>query len=261
MSLNGHQNFYPNWRRTSCKFQYVPVLIKTTEISGSPLILAFTRKCSDKYQVMRTLVLDTSGPYTTVLITRDDELSVANVLRDRPAEHLHEQIHTALISQSVSPHDLDQIGIVIGPGSWTGLNIGVTAAKTFAQVLNVPLLPIRTLDALVANSLYPTWGLMNAGRNRCYYARYSASIPHEMAVNSMDFVIKQIKADSAHVLEYGDTFKDQFLDHDRYHSVTRLQPESLIVAMKFSPSLDGDSIKAITPAYLQPSHVEHDASH
>lgn len=212
---------------------------------------------------MRTLVLDTSGPYTTVLITEDHQLSTSCILRDRPAEHLHEQIHTALENLHLTPQDLGRISVVIGPGSWTGLNIGVTAAKTLAQILDTPLIPIYTLDVLAASCSKPSWALMNAGRNRCYYARYSTSDPQEMAVGPMDAVIQQIHADlnSVHILEYGDTFKERFTGNDKYLSMDRLLPEALIAAMKTSGSIKGADIKSLTPAYLQPSHVEQDASH
>ena len=212
---------------------------------------------------MRTLVLDTSGPFTTVLITEDHQLSTSCILRDRPAEHLHEQIHTSLENLHITPQDLSRIAVVIGPGSWTGLNIGVTAAKTLAQILEIPLMPLYTLDALAASYSKPSWALMNAGRNQCYYARYSTSDSQEMAVGPINAVIQQIHADSnsIHVLEYGDTFKERFAGNDKYLSMDRLLPEALIAAMKTSGSIEGADIKSLTPAYLQPSHVEKDASH
>ncbi|MCY4159723.1 MAG: tRNA (adenosine(37)-N6)-threonylcarbamoyltransferase complex dimerization subunit type 1 TsaB [Bacteroidetes bacterium] len=211
---------------------------------------------------MYTLVLDTSGPYTTVLITQNNELSIANILKGRPAEYLHEQIQTSLKSVNLTPKNLDRIAVVIGPGSWTGLNIGVTAAKTLAQVLNLPLLPLNTLDALVSDACRPVWGLMSAGRNRCYYARYSISQSPEMAVDSIDLVIKQIETDSASVIEYGEVFREKFCQRGTYLSVDRLLPEALMAALETSRILlTGDSIKSLTPAYLQPSHVERDAPH
>ena len=209
---------------------------------------------------MQTLVLDTSGTFTTVLIVRNDDLAVASILNDRPAEHLHEQIQTSLEAVHIKPHDLDRIAVVTGPGSWTGLNIGVTAAKTMAQVLSTPLLPISTLDALVGSSPRPAWGIMHAGRNRCYYAQYTESDTQKMAVAPIELVLEQIRGDSGCVLEYGNTFQDRFQDQDSYHPVPRLLPDALITTMKTTRELEGDSIKALTPAYLQPSHVEQEAS-
>ncbi len=211
---------------------------------------------------MRTLILDTSGPFTTVLITEEDQILTSNVLRDRPAEHLHEQIHSSFEKLGMTPHDLSRIAVVIGPGSWTGLNIGVTTAKTLAQILKIPLVPIYSLDALSESAAKPSWILMNAGRNQCYYARFSNSGSETMAVGPIDDIIQQIRGDSNSILilEYGDTYKEQFTDNDRYLSIDRLRPETLLAAIKPSNRLQNSDILSLTPAYLQPSHVEQDAS-
>jgi len=211
---------------------------------------------------MYTLILDTSGPYTTVLMVQYLQLLTSSTVQDRPAEHLHQQIQTSLDRTKISPSQLHQIAVVIGPGSWTGLNIGVTTAKTLAQVLHIPVCPIRTLDVLTVSSKLPAWGIMSAGRNRCYYARYAHSKTSVMDIAPMDDLLQLIKADqeTACIREYGDTFRERFQDHPHYQATDRLLPESLITATTDSTILEGDSIRSLVPAYLQPSHVERDAS-
>ena len=49
------------------------------------------------------------------------------------------------------PNDIDLIAISIGPGSYTGLRIGVTCAKTLAYGLGKPVINVPTLDVLVEN--------------------------------------------------------------------------------------------------------------
>ncbi len=211
---------------------------------------------------MRTLILDTSGPFTTVLVVQDQVVTHESTVEGRPAEHLHVQIDTSLKNLDIQPQDLSQIGVITGPGSWTGLNIGVTAAKTLAQILEIPLFPLRALDALVVGSEMPSWAIMNAGRNQSYYARYSELAHTEMVIGAIEDVITEIELDpdSKTVIEYGETFKKHFLNNPNYQSVVRLPSEALIGAMKTSTPLMGDQIKELTPAYLQPSHVERDAS-
>ena len=213
---------------------------------------------------MRTLILDTSGPFTTVLVATETSVSTASILQGRPAEHLHEQIQTSLSCLQIGPSDLDRIAVVIGPGSWTGLNIGVTAAKTLAQVLEIPLVPIHTLDALVAGHSEPVWGLMNAGRGQCYYVHCTCSTRDEqqaMAVAPLDTVSNQIRTDTSAVtiLEYGNSFEKQLCGDHRYQSVARLLPESLISTMNQSPLMEGDALKVLKPVYLQPALAEHHA--
>ena len=167
----------------------------------------------------------------------------------------------ALSCLHIEPSDLDRIAVVVGPGSWTGLNIGVTAAKTLAQVLEIPLSPIRTLDVLVAGHSRPVWALMNAGRGQCYYVHYTCSTPDEqpaMAVATLDTVFNQIRTDASAVtvLEYGNTFENQLCGDHRYQSAARLLPESLISTMNQSSLLEGDAIKVLKPVYPQPALAE-----
>ena len=207
---------------------------------------------------MFTLVLDTSGSFTTVLISRECELTFASILQGRPAEHVHEQIEGSLAVLHIQPQDLGQIAVVIGPGSWTGLNIDSRQPKLWHKYFNslfcqfshwMHWLPIL-------QSLHGA--IMNAGRNRCYHARYSKLEKSAMAVESIESVLERIKTDthSIRILEYGKTFEGKFEKHTGYHSSVRLSPEGLITAMKRSSPIEGDAIKALTPAYLQPSHAE-----
>ena len=191
---------------------------------------------------MQTLIIDTSGPFTTVLVATETGLSTASILQGRPAEHLHEQIQSSLSCLHIEPSDLDRIAVVVGPGSWTGLNIGVTAAKTLAQVLEIPLSPIRALDALVAGHSRPVWALMNAGRGTMLLSytlrvRRTGRTTGNGSGCHWNAVSSQIRTDTSAVaiLEYGNTFENELCGDHRYHSVARLLPESLISTVRSIP--------------------------
>jgi len=61
------------------------------------------------------------------------------------AEKLHQFINQALEESKIKFEDLKAIAVSKGPGSYTGLRIGVSAAKGFAYALNIPLIGIDTL--------------------------------------------------------------------------------------------------------------------
>ncbi|ANW94918.1 tRNA threonylcarbamoyladenosine biosynthesis protein TsaB [Wenyingzhuangia fucanilytica] len=64
------------------------------------------------------------------------------------AEKLHVFIEDALKSENIKATDLDAIAVGKGPGSYTGLRIGVSTAKGLAYAINKPLISVDTLKAL-----------------------------------------------------------------------------------------------------------------
>ncbi len=88
------------------------------------------------------------------------------------AEALHQMIKDILDRNNLKPSDLIGIAVGTGPGSYTGLRIGVTAAKGLAYALNIGLIPITTCELLV-NSVgsetgYMPVALIDARRNDAY---------------------------------------------------------------------------------------------
>jgi tRNA threonylcarbamoyladenosine biosynthesis protein TsaB len=77
----------------------------------------------------------------------------------------------------VTRQDLQAIGVALGPGSFTGLRVGMSVAKGLAFGSQTPLVGIPTLDSIaLAHSFQPLpiWAVIAAGRGRYSLARYSA---------------------------------------------------------------------------------------
>ena len=85
------------------------------------------------------------------------------------------RINQILTSSDVTPDDLTAVAICIGPGSYTGVRIGVSVAKGLASAQKLPMIGISTLDILVSaqpEDARPLYALYQAGRKRVGYARY-----------------------------------------------------------------------------------------
>ena len=95
------------------------------------------------------------------------------------AERLHVFIEEILKESKVTFQDLDAIAVSKGPGSFTGLRIGVSAAKGFCFALEIPLISIDTLTIL-ANQLKVESGIIvpmiDARRMEVYSAVFNSNI-------------------------------------------------------------------------------------
>ena len=98
------------------------------------------------------LSLETTTKVCSVAITRNGELLALVESNDADyghAEKLHVYIDEALEKAGISIKQLQAIAVAGGPGSYTGLRIGVSAAKGFCFGLELPLIAVDPLKALV----------------------------------------------------------------------------------------------------------------
>ncbi|HEY5583213.1 MAG TPA: tRNA (adenosine(37)-N6)-threonylcarbamoyltransferase complex dimerization subunit type 1 TsaB [Ruminiclostridium sp.] len=102
---------------------------------------------------MKILALDTSSSVATVAILQDDviigEYSCNNV--ETHSQRLMPMIQSLLERVGLCATDIDAFSASIGPGSFTGLRIGVTTVKSMAFAAGKPVISVYTLDALAYN--------------------------------------------------------------------------------------------------------------
>jgi tRNA threonylcarbamoyl adenosine modification protein YeaZ len=95
------------------------------------------------------LALDTSVNGCAVCLSHDGKTWVDTVQTDRgQAEHLVPMIDKTLARSGFSYKDIDRLAVTIGPGSFTGVRIGLSTAKALALTLNKPLLGFSTFDVM-----------------------------------------------------------------------------------------------------------------
>ena len=96
------------------------------------------------------LCLETSSRVCSVAIGNEDRILSC---RQSEQENAHSSgltnlIESALLDAGLEMHELAAIAVSMGPGSYTGLRIGVAAAKGFCYALEKPLIAISTLKSL-----------------------------------------------------------------------------------------------------------------
>ena len=102
-------------------------------------------------QVAYILNIETSTKNCSASIAKDGALIVLKELNSGSfshAEKLHVFIEELLLEAGIKITDLSAIAVGKGPGSYTGLRIGVSAAKGLCYALNIPLIAVATLEVL-----------------------------------------------------------------------------------------------------------------
>ena len=96
------------------------------------------------------LSLETSTQACSVALHRDDILLAAREIQTprSAASQLAVMIQKVLEQSNSKPSDLKAIIVASGPGSYTGLRIGVATAKGLCYALRIPLIAVNTLDLL-----------------------------------------------------------------------------------------------------------------
>jgi tRNA threonylcarbamoyladenosine biosynthesis protein TsaB len=101
---------------------------------------------------MLILAADTSTPYLSVALCDDDRVCGEMTLHAnrQHAEKILIFVDTLLKQTNKTLADIDLFAVTVGPGSFTGLRVGVSAWKGLASGVQTPITGISTLDALVA---------------------------------------------------------------------------------------------------------------
>ena len=136
---------------------------------------------------MKYLCIDTTTKVTALALAENNHLVAEGFLHTirNHSERLIPMLDQLLGVAAWCLNDLDLIGVVRGPGSFTGIRIGIATAQGFAQVLKIPLLGVLSLDALAwagygrSGDIVP---ILDARKNEWYTARYSWNLSKEKAV-------------------------------------------------------------------------------
>ena len=131
---------------------------------------------------MLTLAIETSTRKGEIALSRDGEmLSVRSLgpVSQRHATTLFVEIDAAFREHGLSPGELTRIGVSLGPGSFTGLRIGIVAAKTLAYSLKCELCGIDTFLAIAHAApveLEKLYVVGDAQRGDLFVGRYESHL-------------------------------------------------------------------------------------
>ena len=133
---------------------------------------------------MLLLVIDTSGKHGSIGLARAEErpLDGIEVIDEVPltggtfSAQLVPQIAGLLEKHSFRKNQIDAFIVVSGPGSFTGLRVGLAAIKALAEILQKPIVPVSLLEvvAVAAARQGKVLAVLDAGRGEVFAGEYEA---------------------------------------------------------------------------------------
>lgn len=126
---------------------------------------------------MKILAFDCSGKTISAAVSIDDTMQaeIFSAENRNHAPYLLPAIEEVLSRVDLQPKDLDLIAVTTGPGSFTGLRIGIATAKGLGDTLGIPLAGVNTIDTLaLQQAAFPGLivPLLDARKGQVYTAVY-----------------------------------------------------------------------------------------
>lgn len=185
---------------------------------------------------MISLFIDTSLEDVSIALVKDDkELSLIH--ENIPGKHsiyVTKYIDDILKENNLSPESVDEIIVVNGPGSFTGIRIGVTIAKMFAYLENIRIVTITSLKARVigekSNYLLTT---IDAKHENYYVGLYDENYN----------TIEEKFSNEEEIEKLINKFSPKIVDREKPYNVEEI--------VKYSKKLESENPHSVNPIYLK----------
>ena len=224
---------------------------------------------------MKILAIDTSGPNCSVAVLDEQKVigSFNLNIGKTHSETLLPLVDELLKFSGIELSEIDIFACCIGPGSFTGIRIGISTIKGFALSLNKPVISVSTLEGLAYNVTHfdgIICSILNANNNNVYSSLYKLTFMPEMIgdylTDSIDSLIYEIKKHNQRVLFVGDggiAYKEKIQNELKEKAIfvpQHLNEQSAIsiaraALNKYNKGEIGDAF-SIQPLYLRKSQAE-----
>ncbi len=219
---------------------------------------------------MIILGMDTSSVNATVAVMNDKKLIGESIISN---DRTHSQIIMPLLDDllkkcGIEAGDVDVFAVSVGPGSFTGLRIGMATVKTLAQVCDKPVIGVSSLDALYQNcALFDgvVCPIIDARHGEVYNAVYEGGKKIiDNRVISVDELISELEGKKTvfcgdGVLAYGEKLSkyDNFVIASQNISMQKASSVCM-AAYNRAQNNDFDNLYSLVPVYLRQSQAERE---
>jgi tRNA threonylcarbamoyladenosine biosynthesis protein TsaB len=222
---------------------------------------------------MKILALDTATNSCSVAATDDGALSAELTIQKNQthSKHLMKLIHSVLESAGFAVGDLDGLAVTIGPGSFTGLRIGISAIKGLAHALGKPVVGVSTLQALAwqcGQTPYLICPLLDARKGEVYAATYHFNADQLVQKTSAralipEAIVEDIKSPCVFIGTGARLYRQNIiaalgnLAHfvPEGQNIIRASSVAFLSMPRFDTN-DSDGISGLVPHYIRKSDAE-----
>lgn len=224
---------------------------------------------------MRILGIDTSTMAASVAVIEDNQLVCEYTINTKKthSQKLMPMIENMLKESDLNINDIDLIGICVGPGSFTGLRIGMATAKAIAHVNNIPIVGVTSLEMLAANMNLcdkKICSILDAQRNQVYTAKFEYIGNRLVQINDTDVLeidklINEISSSEDDYILIGEAvykYEEKLKDIENIsipspsHNVTKSSSLCSIALEKYNQGENIESCYTINPMYIRKSQAE-----
>ena len=195
---------------------------------------------------MRYLFIDSATTNLVVAIIENEELVYIYDSADGhdTSGKMMPVLAQAFEKANLKPQDIDKIFVVTGPGSFTGIRVGLTVSKTMAYSLNIPIVPISSLEVMVSGS--GGTALINARRGYVFAGSY-------------DSALDCLYPDSYVLMN--DNLKKPYISYDEFDFAVDKPDVDILKVIKKHENDQSVNPHTIKPNYLKMTEAEEKFNH
>ena len=221
---------------------------------------------------MKLLLVDTSTTTCSVSLTIDGQLAAEQLLTGERSQSglILSSVDALLTATGLNLHDLDGFGVALGPGSFTGVRIGVATVKGFALATGKPAVGFSSLAMLAMNlpwTRVPVCPMFDARKQEVYTGLYRCNgMPDTIipdCVISPESFVKQLNGPTVFVgegaLRYRSVIEAAMGEMALFAPLHCHYPRSAAGAILAGEALHKEgtiSLAHLLPRYIRPSEAE-----
>ncbi len=203
---------------------------------------------------MRILYIDTSTKYLYSAIVNSNKL-IAEI-KEEYGQELSQlalpRIASMFEKNDLKPNDIEKIIVVNGPGSFTGIRIGLTIAKVYAWGLKIPITTIFSLEAMALSSKEETVHvpIIDARRGFVYAAIYGKN--NEEILKPQHIELAELKKHLRNIAHY------EVITNDEFDDIGAKAPynPNLLKIVQYFENKEEINPHAVNPEYLKLTEAE-----